>query len=324
MVNNEKISIVVPIYNVEGYLDECIKSIVAQDYDNLEVILVNDGSTDASKDICDRYAQLYDYVIVCHQDNQGVSVARNKGIDLSTGNWIAFVDGDDQLCENALVNASRLLDDNIDCFVFNALREDKISKTSYAYDFSDSLKDKVISSSEVVCKHHYVRSVVWGNIYSRDFILRNNLRFIKGVINSQDTIFSLFAYNCDCKMYFSRVDFSFIKYRDNSASRSWSVDRVLRYIDNLKAIEAEVAKRGVDYKSSPIIKQLFYQMVSGLIFQAIRCGNKDVLRAVNRAVKQSALYPINMSGVSLFRTKIRILNLSVYLFAKLSQFKHIV
>ena len=92
---NETISVVVPIYNGERYLDRCIQSIAGQTYANLEIILVNDGSQDSSAAICDAWAQKDPRIKVIHKPNRGVSDSRNVGIQNATGNWVTFVDADD-------------------------------------------------------------------------------------------------------------------------------------------------------------------------------------------------------------------------------------
>lgn len=91
------ISVIVPVYNVEKYLNRCIDSILNQTFKQIEIILVNDGSTDNSGDICDEYAKLDNRIIVIHKKNNGVSSARNRGIDVATGNWITFLDSDDYI-----------------------------------------------------------------------------------------------------------------------------------------------------------------------------------------------------------------------------------
>lgn len=95
-----KVSIIVPIYNVEIYLRKCIDSILLQTYKNLDVILVNDGSPDNSHKICDEYAQKDDRVIVIHESNVGVSSARNTGLDIASGKYIVFVDLDDYITKD--------------------------------------------------------------------------------------------------------------------------------------------------------------------------------------------------------------------------------
>lgn len=94
-MTNPKISIIIPVYNVEPYLRRCLNSIIGQTYKNLEIILVDDGSTDGSGVICDEYRKKDPRFIVIHQENGGVSSARNAGLNAATGEWIGFVDGDD-------------------------------------------------------------------------------------------------------------------------------------------------------------------------------------------------------------------------------------
>ena len=94
-MNNSKVSIVVPIYNTEAYLERCVDSILAQIYDNIEIILVDDGSSDSSPEICDRYAERNSRVKVVHKKNGGLSSARNAGLNVATGDYIGFVDSDD-------------------------------------------------------------------------------------------------------------------------------------------------------------------------------------------------------------------------------------
>ncbi len=88
-------SVIIPVYNIEPYLVECLDSFACQTCRDMEVIVVDDGSTDGSEDICDEYADKYDFMTVIHQENQGLSGARNTGIAKADGDWIVFIDGDD-------------------------------------------------------------------------------------------------------------------------------------------------------------------------------------------------------------------------------------
>lgn len=99
-MENSLLSVIIPVYNVEKYLEQCINSVISQTYSNIEVILINDGSTDASGKICDYYAKIDKRVKVFHQDNQGVVKARNVGIRNSNGEYITFVDADDWIDED--------------------------------------------------------------------------------------------------------------------------------------------------------------------------------------------------------------------------------
>ena len=92
------ISVIIPVYNIESYLDSTLKSLLDQTYKDFEVILINDGSVDRSTDICDEYAAKYNFIKVIHKPNGGVSSARNVGIENAQGKWIFFLDGDDERC----------------------------------------------------------------------------------------------------------------------------------------------------------------------------------------------------------------------------------
>lgn len=127
---NDLISVIVPVYNVESYLEQCIDSILAQTYKNLEIILVDDGSTDRSGEICDRYAEQDSRIRVVHQANGGVSSARNSGLQICRGNYLGFVDSDDYIDRDMY----RILLDNL-------LREDAdISACDMYSVFSDYIQ----------------------------------------------------------------------------------------------------------------------------------------------------------------------------------------
>ena len=89
------ISLIIPVYNVEKYLKNCVDSVIKQNYEDMEIILVDDGSKDNSPRICDEYSEKYDFINVIHQKNGGASVARNTGIDAATGKYLMFIDSDD-------------------------------------------------------------------------------------------------------------------------------------------------------------------------------------------------------------------------------------
>ena len=101
-MTGEKISVIVPVYNVEAYLERCVESILQQTYAHFELILINDGSTDSSGQICDHLASQYENIKVYHIENAGVSNARNMGIQLATGSWVTFIDSDDFVTQDYL------------------------------------------------------------------------------------------------------------------------------------------------------------------------------------------------------------------------------
>ena len=115
----KKLSVIVPVYNVEKYLERCVDSVINQNYPNIEIILVDDGSKDSSGKICDILAAKDNRIKVIHQQNGGLSAARNTGIDNATGEYIDFLDSDDELLPNVFNDLIPLLEyNNLDLIVF--------------------------------------------------------------------------------------------------------------------------------------------------------------------------------------------------------------
>lgn len=137
----KKISIVIPIYNDEKYISQCLNSIINQTYKNIEIILIDDGSTDNSKNICDEYAKKDKRVKVFHQKNSGVSKARNKGLDNITGDYVMFVDSDDWLEPNACeVLIEKIVNERLDVLIFNFYNEysaKSVKNKAYTYNIKD-------------------------------------------------------------------------------------------------------------------------------------------------------------------------------------------
>ena len=176
-----KISVIVPVYNVEPYLRKSINSLVEQTYSNLEIILVDDGSTDGSEAICDEYADRYPHIKVIHQKNAGQSAARNAGIEMAAGEWIAFLDSDDwiekEMYETLLSLAQAYEADLASC----ATREWTVNGESLSC--SHTGKVYVLTPDEMIAglvTHEIVRYEVWNKLWKRSLI--GDIRFIAGQI----------------------------------------------------------------------------------------------------------------------------------------------
>lgn len=185
-----KVSIVVPIYKVEKYLDNCIQSIVEQTYANLEIILVDDGSPDECPRICDKWAKKDNRIKVFHKKNGGLSDARNFGLDNATGDYIYFVDSDDYInhqCIEILLNA--IVETQSDIAACNVL---EVKENFYKQFKIDRNPKKEILKNIETCKkitksgHQGIGIVVWNKLYKKEVF--NNLRFTKGIIHEDEAI----------------------------------------------------------------------------------------------------------------------------------------
>ena len=173
-VQNPLISVIVPIYKVEEYLPRCLESIIAQTYKNMEVILVDDGSPDSCGDICESYSSKYPFIKVIHQENQGVSAARNNAVPVSTGEYITFIDPDDFVTSDYL----RYLIDLIKEY------NTQIAVGGFVYQYenkpisesSAEAERGFYNTAQALSKMNYGQgfgAVAWGKLYERKLIEDN-------------------------------------------------------------------------------------------------------------------------------------------------------
>lgn len=178
-MNKELISIVVPIYNVEKYLVKCIESLLKQTYTNLEIILVNDGSTDNSLSLCEEYRKKDNRIKIINKKNGGLSDARNKGIDVATGKYIAFVDSDDYIeCDMIEVLYRDLKENNANISMcgFDKIYEDESLKDNKneIIDYKFEVFDREKSIRELILDKK-IHNYAWNKLYEKS--LFNEIRY---------------------------------------------------------------------------------------------------------------------------------------------------
>lgn len=231
------ISVIVPVYNVSQYLRKCLDSILRQTYKNIEIILVDDGSTDDSGEICDKYAENDARIRVVHKENGGLSSARNAGIDIMQGDFVTFVDSDDWInCRMIDRMYGILLEYNADisCVSFHKVFENDEKK----YAASANGKVIVYTGTEAVERIMYKRSIAtsaWGKLYNRqDF---NNIRYPAGMIfEDLATTYKIFygkkriAY-CNERLYY------YFQRKDSIMSRKFSRKRFDRLVIGQEMME---------------------------------------------------------------------------------------
>ena len=178
-MDKELVSVIIPIYNVEKYLEECIESLIAQDYPNIEIILIDDGSTDKSKEICKLYSKKYSNIETYHKENGGLADARNYGIKKANGKYICFIDSDDFVKSDYISS------------MYNNLKKHnvQISACGYSHYYSDK---KIINKNfrNIAKKYDkdeaqiylnligYFNVAAWNKLYDKN--LFNDIEFPKG------------------------------------------------------------------------------------------------------------------------------------------------
>ena len=179
-----KLSIIIPVYKVEDYVEKCLESIASQDIptDDYEIIVINDGSPDNSKNIILEFQKHQPNLIFIDQENQGVSVARNRGLEIAKGKYIVFIDPDDTIVENSLSKIiERAYKDQVDVMYLSLDSYDE--QGNYLFTTEKNGDDSIISDGFTHARRTYLTT-----LYNSDCI--KNTRFIKGILRGQDTVFN--------------------------------------------------------------------------------------------------------------------------------------
>ncbi len=186
-----KISVIVPVYNAVTVLHRCVASILAQVYADFELLLIDDGSSDGSGDICDAYAAKLDKVKTFHQPNSGVSMARNKGLDEAAGEYICFVDADDWIDPNYLEAFFRYGPPARDCLSIINIEEHTPASVRKIYSLYDRFYTGTVDFSTAMNDIIFRLPAPFAKLFIRDVIESAGLRFYKGIHSGEDVLFIL-------------------------------------------------------------------------------------------------------------------------------------
>ena len=185
--NSPKVSIIIPVYNVKPYVAEALDSVINQTYKNLEIIVIDDGSNDGSEKICDEYAKKDNRIKLIHQENRGLSAARNTGLDNMSGEYVAFLDSDDVFELEAIEKSLQaMLYNNVDCVVFKRIdcktkRNGKLKQLSKD-TIVPKMSEGIYSRQEALrlIANRKINFAVWNKLY-KSYIWKN-LRFPDGIV----------------------------------------------------------------------------------------------------------------------------------------------
>ena len=293
-----KISIIIPVYNVEPYLSRCIDSVLNQSFSNFELILINDGSTDQSGDICDEYAVKDNRVRVVHQPNSGVSVARNYGIRLAKGDFITFIDGDDYVETDLLKVLYELVIEN----------QCDMAMCSYKLIYDDKIIDSGTNQwrmydNKEACElffcdqKPFAPSYTWGRIIKRN--LFENIKFREDVFLMEDTLLNTeIMLKCDNGIIVTEQTLYNYVQRDGSASNSFNGRRITSFyaLEELLKLAKSV---------SPVYEQRFLKVYAklnlGILQDIIKYGFNDYKESyieISKGLNQKFLKIMKSSSIS--------------------------
>lgn len=261
---NPLISVIVPVYKVEKYLDRCVESIVNQTYKNLEIILVDDGSPDNCPAMCDAWAEKDSRIRVIHKENGGVSSARNMGLDIATGDYIGFVDSDDYVSHQML----------------NAMLQNAIENCSDVVANLIDKKDNHASSNEVITKNEAVaelikgewfRPCVWAKLYKSSVI--GTMRFDEHTAIGEDYYFNYLVFSkidslstIDIEAYYYNIE------NEGSATATINKEWILRFKNTKRILQKE---KGSELYG--LCLRVYASELSCVTRELIRDGNAELV-----------------------------------------------
>ena len=255
-MNNPMVSVIIPVYKAEQFLDECLNSIICQDYPALEIILVDDGSPDSCPKMCDQYDEAYDYIKTIHKKNEGPGLARNAGLEVAAGKYITFVDSDDcldgagtirQMVEQAEKNHADIVVGS-----YRKLNGQRPSGIIH-HRLQDGVYTKTVDFRFKGFASYGSLSFPWSKLYRRSFLLDNDLKF-QDYPFFEDKSFNMTC--CTYKPVYAFVDESVYLYRTNSDSTT------SRYRDNYMSVWAAVASDFEQFLSERNIADEYNDMIA--------------------------------------------------------------
>lgn len=240
-----KLSIIIPTYNCEKYIKKCIDSIMIQTYKNIEIIIIDDGSTDDTFNICDIESKKDSRVKIYRKKNGGVSSARNLGIEKSTGNYILFMDSDDYIESNTIEECFKIIkDNNVDLLKFGYYRE--CGKYKKMYKFS-TITNKAINKTEYYNNNVYNNLVsssdfynIWNVIIKKEII--SELRFNENIKYGEDYLFMAELLLKSNSIYFNNNSFYHYCINNNAVTQNYKNEAFLKKINDICFVNNEIIK----------------------------------------------------------------------------------
>lgn len=269
MKEEVKVSIIVPVYNAEKYIERCIKSLIGQTYKNIEIILINDGSEDKSLNILRNFENIDKRITLINQENSGPSKARNLGIKKSTGDYIAFIDADDYVelnyIEKMIKQSNCFKSDMIVCNYKEVRKEGEIPSNIFTFINNGEAYDCDINCiGEVLCGRG---GLVWGKLLKSSIIKENKIRFDENISMCEDLLFTL-EFIKNTKVVSKIDDYLYIhnKYNDESITAKYNKELFNEQIKVQRKLEQFVY--GNNFNNS-YIENLLYERLKGIMWFSI-------------------------------------------------------
>lgn len=269
------LSVVIPVYKVEKYLEECVESVLAQTFKDYEIILVDDGSPDRCPQICDDYAKRYDFIKAVHKENGGLSDARNAGTEYASGEYIVYIDSDDYINDKAFFEKLyQKTKSNPDLILYKFEKyyeqDNKIQKCTYSFDGMEKFTDEVSIINELSKRDSFYCSA-WSKTVRLQLIKDNDIQFKKGILGED---IEWYYHILTFARRFEFIDEAVITYRqrENSITSSGGEKNLSDNLSTLEYWSDKITGMDADEKLKSALLGSMAKLYSNLLISYSRAG----------------------------------------------------
>lgn len=325
MQNKFDLSIIVPVYNCENYIERCIESIINNDLPNTEVLIINDGSTDKTLEKCKNFVELYSNIRLINQKNKGVSYSRNLGIKKSKGKYVMFVDADDYLT-NDFSKIINLLNNN-DCdvlkFSYNLISYNNIKSVAFSSKNFD-VRDENFWLDFLTDSQ---KNMVWGQIVKKECF--KNIKFEEKLFYCEDFLFNFELYSqCSNISYTNQIGYNYI-INDSSITNNFSNSKTFDKINNIIYVFNKLILKTKNKNIENLLEKKFFHevipQIMTLCFEK-KTVKKQILSQYNVIFSNDIFESLNFNNVKKFKYNYAIKCIKknkfnqLYIYSKIYQF----
>lgn len=292
----ELLSVIVPVYNVKKYLKKCLDTILAQTYKQIEVIIVDDGSTDGSAKICDEYKKKDVRITVVHKKNAGLGLARNTGLQLISGKYVTFVDSDDYLDKRLFEKLMNpILKLGCDTSIGGSTNVDNAGNVHSITQYKEEILEKEAVYGNLFCrmlgtlpqKHDSIKMAVWSSIYSVDVIKRYKIKFpSERKLISEDIVYDKDYFFRAQKVAITNVVGYFYRFNPKSLSQKYDSEKFKKFCYLYKYLNNNIEWEKMDSTGKIRLQKKFIINVQACIFQENHRLSKKNFRQRYLAIKR--------------------------------------
>lgn len=303
-MKKDYITVIIPVYNVEKYLNKCIESVLNQTYENIKIVLIDDGSTDSSGKICDQYMKEHNNIVVIHKKNEGAGLTRNVGLNIADSRYIAFVDADDYIDNNMYEKLyENLVKNNAQACFCGAKKVYENKKICINKKVNDLIlnRDEILNRSiPYICSGEISEPILfgavalWHGLYDLDIIKKHNIKFLsEREYTSEDTIFNLNYFLYCNKIVFIEQYLYYQNITNGSVSRAYNPDETKKFNNFYKKVYDFIIDNKIPNSKNNILllNRRYINLYKHAIAKEIKlsCDIKDAYKNIKKECESDSI-----------------------------------